>query len=99
VFAALRQLLQKGKCWIKLSGAYMDTTVGPPTYADRAVVARAYIREAPERLVWGTDWPHPTANDKPDDAALFDLLEEWCGNKSVWARILVANPAMLYGFS
>jgi predicted TIM-barrel fold metal-dependent hydrolase len=63
VFGAIGDLLQSGKCWIKLSGAYIDTKVGAPTYADAAAVAKTYIKEAPERLVWGTDWPHPTTND------------------------------------
>jgi predicted TIM-barrel fold metal-dependent hydrolase len=98
VFGAIGKLLQRGKCWVKLSGAYMDTKVGAPSYADSAAVAKAYLREAPERLVWGTDWPHPTTNDKPDDAVLFDLLADWTGDERLWARILVDNPAMLYGF-
>jgi len=98
VFRAVGHLLQSGKCWVKLSGAYMDTKVGAPTYSDRAAVARAYIKEAPERLVWGTDWPHPTASDKPDDALLFDLLAQWSGSEAVRTRILVQNPALLYGF-
>jgi predicted TIM-barrel fold metal-dependent hydrolase len=98
-FNAMRRLLQSGHCWIKLSGAYMDTRVGAPTYADKGAVTKAYIKEAPERLVWGTDWPHPTENDKPDDALLFDLLAEWAVGKTVRNRILVENPAKLYRFS
>jgi len=99
VFGLIGKLLQSGKCWVKLSGAYMDTSVGAPAYSDRAAVAVAYIKEAPERLVWGTDWPHPTVNDKPDDALLFDLLAQWCHNAAVRKRILVDNPAQLYEFS
>lgn len=98
-FSAIRRLLQTGNCWIKLSGAYIDTKVGAPTYADKAAVAKAYIKEAPERLVWGTDWPHPTENAKPDDALLLDLLAEWAVGKTVRNRILVDNPAKLYQFS
>ncbi|HEY6988898.1 MAG TPA: amidohydrolase family protein [Bryobacteraceae bacterium] len=98
-FNAIRRLLQAGKCWIKLSGVYIDTKIGPPTYADTDAVARAYVKEAPERLVWGTDWPHPTEKDKPDDALLFDLLAQWTGSETVRKRILVDNPAKLYGFS
>jgi predicted TIM-barrel fold metal-dependent hydrolase len=99
VFGAIGGLLQRGACWVKLSGAYIDTKVGAPTYADSGAVAKAYIREAPERLVWGTDWPHPTTNDKPDDALLFDLLAQWAPDEAVRKRILVDNPAKLYGFS
>lgn len=98
-FGAIAGLLQSGKCWIKLSRAYIDTKVGAPTYADKGKVAKAYITEAPERLVWGTDWPHPTTNEKPDDALLFDLLAQWCPNEAVRTGILVENPAKLYGFS
>lgn len=70
-------MLQKGKTWVKLSDGYMDSKSGPTTYADRGEVAKAYIKEAPERLVWGTDWPHPTTSNKPDDPILFDLLAQW----------------------
>jgi D-galactarolactone isomerase len=97
-FSMICSLVQKGQCWVKLSGCYIDTKVGAPTYADSAAVAKAYMKVAPERLIWGTDWPHPTTNDKPDDALLFDLLAEWSASESAWTRILVANPAMLYGF-
>jgi predicted TIM-barrel fold metal-dependent hydrolase len=99
VFGAISDLMQSGKCWVKLSGAYIETKAGAPTYADAAAVAKAYIKEAPERLVWGTDWPHPTTNDKPDDALLFDLLAEWSPDERMRTRILVENPAKLYGFS
>ena len=80
-FAVVVDLLHKGKAWVKLSGAYADTKVGPPTYADSTLVAQAYVKEAPERLVWGSDWPHPSEQRPgvtlPDDALLFDLLAQW----------------------
>jgi predicted TIM-barrel fold metal-dependent hydrolase len=98
-FAAIAGLLQSGKAWVKLSGAYMDTKVGPPTYSDRAAVAKAFIREAPERLVWGTDWPHPTIQEKPDDLLLFNLLNDWCGSEGVRKAVLVSNPQKLYQFA
>jgi predicted TIM-barrel fold metal-dependent hydrolase len=100
-FAVVVDLLQKGKAWVKLSGAYTDTLVGPPTYADATVVAQAYVKAAPERLVWGSDWPHPSEKDdaKPDDAILFDLLAQWAPVEAVRHRILVENPEKLYGFS
>jgi D-galactarolactone isomerase len=99
-FALVGDLLQRGKAWVKLSGAYMDTSAGPPTYADRTPIARGYVKEAPERLVWGSDWPHPTekADNKPDDAVLFDLLLAWVPDEATRNRILVANPAEFYGF-
>jgi predicted TIM-barrel fold metal-dependent hydrolase len=101
-FAVVVDLLQKGKAWVKLSGAYQDTKVGPPTYADSTTVAQAYVKAAPERLVWGSDWPHPSEQGKPplpDDALLFDLLAQWAPDEAVRNRILVDNPAKLYGFS
>jgi len=100
VFALASALLQKGKAWIKLSGAYADTKIGPPSYADSSAVAKAYVKQAPERLVWGSDWPHPSERDsKPDDALLFDLLADWVPYVHVRTRILVENPAKLYGFT
>ena len=101
-FAVVVDLLQKGKAWVKLSGAYADTKIGPPTYADATAVAQAYVKAAPERLVWGSDWPHPSEHSKPplpDDALLFDLLAQWAPEEAVRNRILVDNPAKLYGFS
>jgi D-galactarolactone isomerase len=99
-FAQVIDLLQTGKAWVKLSGAYQDTKVGPPTYADTIPLAEAYVKAAPERLVWGSDWPHPSEQSKqlPDDALLFDLLTQWAPDEGVRNRILVDNPAKLYGF-
>jgi predicted TIM-barrel fold metal-dependent hydrolase len=64
-------------------------------------VAQAYVRAAPERLVWGSDWPHPTESSahKPDDAVLLDLLGAWAEDEAVRRRILVDNPQILYGFA
>jgi predicted TIM-barrel fold metal-dependent hydrolase len=98
-FQVICRLIDKGRTWVKLSGVYQDTKVGPPTYADMTEVARAYLKVAPERMVWGSDWPHPTERDhKPNDAVLFDLLTEWAPDEALRKRILVDNPAILYGF-
>ena len=97
-FAVVRRLLDSGRGWVKLSGAYLDTKVGPPRYADITRVAREYVKAAPERCVWGSDWPHPTERNKPDDAVLIDLLQEWARDEPTRHRILVQNPAHLYGF-
>jgi D-galactarolactone isomerase len=94
----IRPLLDKGRAWVKLSGAYLDTRRGPPGYEDVSPVAREYAAHAPERMVWGSDWPHPTESDKPDDAALLDLLAGWVPGEAARRRILVDNPAELYGF-
>ncbi len=99
-FKVIADLIDRHGAWVKLTGAYIASKVGPPTYADRGRLARAYVALAPERLVWGTDWPHPTApaEAKPDDALLLDLLAGWAPDEAVRNRILVDNPATLYGF-
>ena len=98
-FGIIRRLIDKGRTWVKVSGAYLDTKVGPPTYADVTKVAQAFVTAAPERMVWGSDWPHPTEKDKPDDAVLFDLLADWAPDAATRHRILVTNPEELYGFA
>ena len=97
-YTVIRGLFDAGRAWVKLSGAYLDTAKGPPGYSDGTSLARSYVSAAPERLVWGSDWPHPSAKKSPDDAALFDLLAEWAPDEATRNRILVANPAKLYGF-
>ena len=97
-YKTMRKLIDHGRTWVKLSGAYQDTKVGPPTYADATPIAQAYVKAAPERMVWGSDWPHPTEKDKPDDAVLFDLLAQWAPDEATRNRILVQNPEVLYGF-
>jgi D-galactarolactone isomerase len=99
-FALVLKLVDKGRTWVKLSGAYMDTRTGPPNYADVTEVARAYVKASPERMVWGSDWPHPTekADAKPNDAVLFDLLADWAPQEATRNRILVDNPGALYRF-
>jgi predicted TIM-barrel fold metal-dependent hydrolase len=97
-YGIIRALIDKGRTWVKVSGAYLDTKLGPPTYADVTKVAQAFVTAAPERMVWGSDWPHPTEKDKPDDAVLFDLLAEWAPDAATRHRILVTNPEQLYGF-
>jgi len=96
--AVILDLLDKRRAWVKISGAYMNTHVGPPTYADATLVAQAFVKAAPERAVWGSDWPHPGPKVKPDDAILFDLLNVWAPDEATRNRILVTNPQDLYGF-
>ena len=99
-FAVVRALLERGRIWVKLSGAYITSRSGPPAYADAGEVAAALARAAPERLLWGSDWPHPTlaAANKPDDAVLLGLLRDWVPDGAARRRVLVDNPARLYGF-
>lgn len=99
-FSVILRLIDKGRTWVKLAGAYLNTKIGPPTYADATKIAEAYVTAAPERLVWGSDWPHPTEqHEKPNDSILFDLLAAWAPDENNRRRILVDNPAALYGFS
>jgi predicted TIM-barrel fold metal-dependent hydrolase len=98
VFNTIRRLVDRGRTWVKLSVTYDNTKDGPPGYADITRVAQAYIKAAPERMVWGSNWPHPNEANKPDDAALFDLMARWAADEKSRNRILVENPAILYGF-
>ena len=96
-FAIVARLLEQGRTWVKLSGPYLDDT--GPDYASRAAIVRAFTRIAPQRLVWGSDWPHPTEKvTKPDDAHLLNLFGKWIADAALRQRILVDNPAQLYGF-
>jgi len=92
----IRRMLDRGRTWVKLSGAYFFGEA--PAYAGALPIARAYVAAAPERVVWGSDWPHPTETEKPDDAVLLDLLADWAPDDATRRRILVDNPAALYGF-
>ena len=99
VYNVVRRLVDKGRTWVKLSVTYDNTKDGPPGYADITKVAQAYIKAAPERMVWGSNWPHPNETTKPDDAMLFDLMLKWAPDEKTRHRILVENPAALYGFA
>ena len=98
-FRIIRELIDKGRTWVKLSVTYDSSNDGPPGYADVNRVGQAYVRAAPERLVWGSNWPHPSEPAKPDDAMLFDLLAQWAPDEATRNRILVQNPETLYGFA
>ncbi len=97
--AIIRRLIDKGRTWVKLSVTYDSSKNGPPGYADVSRLAQAYVKAAPERLVWGSNWPHPSETNKPDDAMLFDLMAQWAPDEATRNRILVQNPEALYGFA
>lgn len=99
-FAVLRRLVEGGRTWVKLSAPYEVSKAGPPNYDDVGALAKVLVRLAPERMVWATNWPHPMKHgaDKPDDALLLDMLLDWVPDETVRNRILVDNPARLYGF-
>jgi predicted TIM-barrel fold metal-dependent hydrolase len=83
---------------VKLS-LVADSNDGPPTFAARTELAKAYLKAASERMLWGSNWPHPGESKKPDDAMVFDLLSEWAPDEATRHKILVDNPEALYGFS
>jgi D-galactarolactone isomerase len=98
----MRGLIDRGRTWVKLSGAYDNTKIGPPDYPDATKIAQTFVKAAPERLVWGSDWPHPSMQNRPplpNDALLFELLGVWAPEEATRRRILVENPENLYGFA
>jgi len=99
-FGIVMRLTERGKAWVKLAAPYLDSKVGRAgNYADMQDIARAWVQAAPERLVWGSDWPHPSAaHELPDEDALYGLLARWAPNPATRHQILVTNPELLYGF-
>ena len=109
-FADLVELVRSGKAYVKISGAYRASKLGPD-YADAAPLARALIAANSDRIVWGTDWPHPDSVTPPgrkttdvqplfqiDDGRLLNQLPVWAPDAAIRKKILVDNPAQLYGF-
>lgn len=98
-FRVIRGLLDRGRTWVKLSGTPFRYGADYMTAAEQGEIARAYISAAPERLVWGSDWPHRSDKQVPDDALRFSLFVQWARDERTLQRILVANPQALYGFA
>jgi predicted TIM-barrel fold metal-dependent hydrolase len=97
-FQSLLRLVGDGGAWVKLSGAHRLSTQAPD-YADVQPFHEALVRANPDRLMWGTDWPHPRIEgDMPDAGRLLDLFARWTPDPAMRRRILAANPARLYGF-
>jgi predicted TIM-barrel fold metal-dependent hydrolase len=109
-FAALVELVKPGKAYVKISGAYRASKLAPD-YPDAAPLAKALIEANPDRIIWGSDWPHPHSVTLPgkqisdvtplfqiDDGRLFNQLPVWAPDAAVRKKILVDNPARLYGF-
>lgn len=96
-FACLLRLVDKG-AHVKLSAPYETSREGPPSYGDVGALAKALVAHAPERMLWASNWPHPGREQRPDDAGLLDLLLEWAPDEADRQKILVDNPARLYGF-
>jgi D-galactarolactone isomerase len=97
-FRCLLGLVDTGRVWVKLTGAYEVSRRGPPLYEDVGLLAKALVRAAPERMLWASNWPHAGMKERPDDAVLLDLLLDWGPDEATRRRILVDNPAEVYGF-
>lgn len=91
------EMIEKGNTWVKLSGPYLNTCSGEP-WADATKVARGIAGFAPERVVWGSDFPHVTEKIKPDEFELTDMISAWFSTEKARHLALVTNPQDLYGF-
>ncbi|MFZ4285718.1 amidohydrolase family protein [Variovorax sp. HJSM1_2] len=98
-FQALLQLLEAGNCWVKLSAPYETSKTGAPDYADVSLLARTLAQRFPERCLWASNWPHPNRQPLPSDTALLGLLQNWAASAEVREKILLSNPAEIYGFA
>ena len=98
-FGALLDLMGDERAWVKVSGAERLTADGSLPYDDVVPYAQALIAAAPDRVLWGTDWPHPNVRHMPDDGDLLDALAAFAPDEATRKQILVANPATLYDFS
>jgi predicted TIM-barrel fold metal-dependent hydrolase len=99
-FRALLDLVRSGNTWLKISGADRVSAVGPPRYDDVAPLATAVLDTAPDRVMWGTDWPHPNKFERtPDDGDLVDTLGGWVdGDTELMRKMMVDTPSAFYGF-
>jgi len=95
-FRLLLELLRRPNWWVKVSGAERISETGPP-FTDAIPFALRLIAAAPDRVLWGTDWPHPNVRWEPDEADLVDLLPHFA-DAAALQQLLVDNPARLYGF-
>ena len=93
----LLELLRDERAWVKVSGAERVSASGKRPFHDALPIAHAIIEAAPDRVLWGTDWPHPNVpNEMPDDGELVDLFAAFCADEGLRRKVLVDNPARLY---
>lgn len=98
-FGALLELMKRGNTWMKISGANRVSETDLPPYDDVAPMAHALIEVAPDKIMWGTDWPHPNKFViNPNDGDLLDGFGEWVTDPDLRRRIMVDTPAAFYGF-
>lgn len=97
-FRALQRLVSRDNCWAKIMGPYFISQ-NAPLYPEVTPLAHALLATAPDRIVWGSDWPHPGARAlMPEDPVLAELLADWVPDEAQRRKVLVDNPARLYGF-
>ncbi|MDD2870162.1 amidohydrolase family protein [Neomegalonema sp.] len=100
--AAVLRLIDRGRMWFKFAGCYESSRLGGPDFADVAALSRVIAAHAPERILWGTNWPHNLARVRgeplPDDALLAATALDWLPDAAARRRALVGNPQELYGF-
>jgi predicted TIM-barrel fold metal-dependent hydrolase len=97
-FRALLDLVRDDeKCWVKITCPERMSRTGPP-FADVAPFGRLLVQTAPDRVLWGTDWPHPNVPVMPDDGDLVDLLPHYSSDPGLLQKLLVDNPARFFGF-
>jgi 2-pyrone-4,6-dicarboxylate lactonase len=96
-FKVLLELMRNENVWVKVCGAERVSSAGPP-FTDAIPFAQALIEAAPDRVLWGTDWPHPNVKHMPNDGDLVDLIPLMMPDAATQKRLLVDNPARLYGF-
>ena len=96
-FRVLLDWMKQENFWVKICGAERVSSAGPP-FTDAVPFGRALVEAAPDRVLWGTDWPHPNVKWLPDDAALVELFPQMVPEPDLQYKILVDNPARLYGF-
>jgi predicted TIM-barrel fold metal-dependent hydrolase len=95
--ALLEKLSDSNKLWVKVSGGERISAAGPP-FVDSVPFAKACIDAAPDRVIWGTDWPHPNVKIIPNDGDLVDLIPQMAPDPEMQRKLLVDNPARLFGF-
>jgi len=96
----LLRLLENGRTYVKLAAPYETSKKGPPNYDDVGAMAKALVKAAPDRMMWASNWPQPNppGGIKPDNAVMLDILLDWVPDEATRRKVLVDNPARVYGF-
>jgi D-galactarolactone isomerase len=94
------RLLDNGRTYLKLAAPYETSKKGPPYYDDVGAMAKVFVKAAPDRMMWASNWPmpNPPGGNKPDDVLMLDMLLDWVPDEATRRKVLVDNPARVYGF-